>query len=72
MTATEAGERYSLTAFVLDSGSNYYDALPLYSATTSVAVWGTGTSGIAIGLNTLGFTWAVNDVVSVSGTYEIA
>lgn len=31
-----------------------------------------GASGIAIGLNTLGFTWAVNDVVSVNGTYEIA
>ena len=72
VTAAEAGERYSLTAFLVDAGSNYYGAVPLYSGTTSVTVYGIGTNGGAIGLNTLGFTWAVNDVVSVNGTYEIA
>lgn len=72
VTAAEAGERYSLTAYALDAGANYYDALALYDASTQVAVYGTGTNGVAVGLNALGFTWAVNDIVSVTGTYEVA
>ena len=60
-----------ITGIVLDSGTAYYETTA-YRDTTYAYVYGSGTSGIAIGLNTLGFTWAVNDVVSVTGTYEIA
>jgi hypothetical protein len=55
----------------LDSGTAYYETVA-YRDATYAYVYGAGGSGIAIGLNTLGFTWAVNDVVSVNGTYEIA
>lgn len=63
----------AVQAMLLDSGNTWFTATALLYAPSKVGVFRVGTGGaIANFSTTTPFTWAVNDAITVSGTYERA
>lgn len=73
MSSTSAG---IFNCYFLDNGTAYYNGFALPGTTSRIDVYAISTSGsyaTYAGLSsTVPFTWAQNDVIYVSGTYEAA